>query len=168
MRGLGDRNRKEWSLAGTSAKVFTMSTLLIGTDRRVKPVVYACIGHSNVARLAKDIAIILDRDSIAELSSTVGLRANYLPIVHKACTADCIIAIDGCTRNCTLNALARHSLIPTHHVQLQQLPIQKRENQTCTLSESYHALCHVYEVLGVVSMTLKDWRFRDRQALYKG
>ncbi len=166
MRGLGDRNRKEWSLAGTCAKVFTMSTRLIGTDRKAKPVVYACIGRSNVARLAKDTAIILDRDSIAELSSTVGLRASYLPIVHKACTTDSIIAIDGCARNCTLNALARHGLIPTHHVQLQQLPIQIRENQVCTLSESYHALCHVYEVLGIVTITPKDSRFRSKHLMY--
>lgn len=135
-----------------------MFTQMISAEKKGKPVVYACIGSSNVARLAMDIAVILDRDSIAELSSTVGLRANYLPIVHKACTASSIIAIDGCARNCALSALARHSLIPTHHVQLQQLPIEILENQTCTLAESYHALCHVYEALGIVSVNLKDWR----------
>lgn len=152
------------SFAGIYAKVSTMSIRLTSSDRLAKPVVYACLGNSNVARLAMDIAIILDRESIAELSSIAGLNANFLPIVHKACTSDSIIAIEGCACNCALNALARHGLIPTHHIQLHQLAIQKREHQSCTLGESYHALCYAYEALGIVSMTLREWRTLEKRA----
>jgi uncharacterized metal-binding protein len=124
-------------------------------------VVYACYGCSN-AGLATDIAVVLDRESIAEMASIAGLRTNYLPAVHKAITSDCIIAIDGCWRSCASSALAEHGLIPTHYIKLHQLPVRSSEHQSSVLGESYHALCFVYEVLGVVDGGLRDWRVNKR------
>lgn len=126
-----------------------MSADLIAKQSDVKPLVYSCSGCSNVAQLANDIAIVLDREDIAEMSCIAGLGGDVMPLVKKAQAADHIIAIDGCPLHCTLNTLARHELLPTHHIQLHKLHLRKRYHKSCSLSESYHALSHVYEVLGV-------------------
>lgn len=126
-----------------------MSNNLIGSDRKPKPLVYSCSGCSNVAQLANDIAVVLDREEIAEMSCIAGLGGDVLPLVRKAKRAEEIIAIDGCPLHCTLNTLARHELLPTHHIQLHKLHIAKRYHKNCTMSESYHALVHAYETLGV-------------------
>ncbi len=38
-----------------------------------KPLVYACSGCSNVAQLANDLALILNRKNLAEMSSIAGI-----------------------------------------------------------------------------------------------
>lgn len=133
-----------------------MSDSLIASDKKSRPLVYSCSGCSNVAQLANDIAIVLDREGIAEMSCIAGLGGDVLPLVRKAISAEEIIAIDGCPLHCTLNTLARHELLPTHHIQLHKLNIRKRYHKSCTMSEAYQALSHVYETLGVIDREPED------------
>jgi len=47
-----------------------------------KPLVYACSGCSNVAQLANDLALILNRKNLAEMSSIAGIGGNDLIRQH--------------------------------------------------------------------------------------
>lgn len=42
-----------------------------------KPLVYSCSGCSNIAQLANDVAIKMDREGIAEMSCIAGVGACY-------------------------------------------------------------------------------------------
>lgn len=113
-----------------------------------KPLVYSCSGCSNVAQLANDLAVTLDREDIAEMSCIAGLGGDVLPLIRKARSGRDIIAIDGCALNCTANTLARHELAADVHIELNKLGLRKRNKQSCSLAESKRALSYVYERLG--------------------
>lgn len=113
-----------------------------------KPLVYSCSGCSNVAQLANDLAVTLDREDIAEMSCIAGLGGDVLPLIRKARSGRDIIAIDGCALNCTANTLARHELAADIHIELNKLGLRKRNKQSCTLAEAKRALNYVYTRLG--------------------
>lgn len=112
------------------------------------PLVYSCSGCSNVAQLTNDIAIVLDRDGVAEMSCIAGLGGDVKPLVNKAKSGRKILCLDGCPLQCALKTMNRHGISPDYYVQLGELNIKKRYKVGCTLKESYQAMCHVYEVLG--------------------
>ncbi len=51
------------------------------------PLVYSCSGCSNVAQLANQVAIELDREQVAEMSCIAGVGGSVKPIVKKRCLA---------------------------------------------------------------------------------
>lgn len=81
------------------------------------PVVYSCSGCSNVAQLANDIAVRLDRTGRAEMSCIAGVGGDVPSLVRVARSGRPIVAIDGCPLACVRATLARHSVVPeVHHV----------------------------------------------------
>ncbi len=114
-----------------------------------KPLVYSCSGCSNVAQLANDLAVTLDREDIAEMSCIAGLGGDVLPLIRKARSGRDIIAIDGCALNCTANTLARHELAADVHIELNKLGLRKRNKRNCTIAESKRALNFVYQQLRI-------------------
>jgi uncharacterized metal-binding protein len=57
------------------------------------PLVYSCSGCSDIAQMANQIAVKLDREKIAEMSCVAGY---VKPLVKKAQSGKPIIVIDGC------------------------------------------------------------------------
>jgi uncharacterized metal-binding protein len=90
------------------------------------PLIYSCSGCSNIAQLANQTAVELNRERKAEMSCIAGIGGDVKPLVKKAQSASRIIALDGCSLHCVKNTLARHSIIATWHFTLTDFDIKKR------------------------------------------
>lgn len=93
---------------------------------RVLPLIYSCSGCSNIAQLANQVAIELDREHIAEMSCIVGIGGGVDSIVNKAKSGRPIIALDGCPLHCVKNCLAQHNLEASSHYTLTDYGIKKK------------------------------------------
>ena len=92
------------------------------------PLVYSCSGCSNIAQLANQVAVELDREEIAEMSCIAGVGGGVKSIVKQAQKAQRIIALDGCALHCVKNCLAQHNVVSTHHHTLTDYGIKKRKH----------------------------------------
>lgn len=90
------------------------------------PLVYSCSGCSNIAQLANQIAIELDRDQIAEMSCIAGVGGNVKPLVKKAKSGRKIISLDGCPLHCVKSCLSKHGIESTCHYTLTEHGIKKK------------------------------------------
>lgn len=93
-----------------------------------KPLIYSCSGCSNVAQLANQIAIELDREGLAEMSCIVGVGGNVKSLIKKAKQASDIIALDGCPLHCVKNCLKNHNIEANTHITLSDYGIKKRKH----------------------------------------
>lgn len=113
-----------------------------------KPLVYACSGCSNVAQLANDVAVVLDRQGLAEMSCIAGVGGQVKQLVKVAKSGRDILAIDGCPLNCVRQTLALQQVTPTWHLELTDFGIKKsghnqHAEQECTLQQAYQVLQHI-------------------------
>ena len=90
------------------------------------PLVYACSGCSNVAQLANQVAVQMDRRGYAEMSCIAGVGGDVPKLVKVARSGRRIIALDGCPLACVRNSLARHGVIPDQYHQLGEYGFRKR------------------------------------------
>ncbi len=90
------------------------------------PLVYSCSGCSNIAQLANQIAIELDRDQIAEMSCIAGVGGGVKSLVKKAKSGRKIISFDGCHLHCVKNCLSVHDIESTYHYTLTEYGIKKK------------------------------------------
>ncbi len=90
------------------------------------PLVYSCSGCSNIAQLANQLAIELDRDQVAEMSCIAGVGGGVKSLVRKAKSGRKIISLDGCHLHCVKNCLALHGIESTHHYTLTDHGIKKK------------------------------------------
>jgi uncharacterized metal-binding protein len=90
------------------------------------PLVYSCSGCSNIAQLANQIAIELDRDHIAEMSCIAGVGGGVKSLVKKAKSGREIISFDGCPLHCVKNCLSMHDIESTYHYTLTDYGIKKQ------------------------------------------
>jgi uncharacterized metal-binding protein len=90
-----------------------------------KPVVYSCSGCSNIAQLANDVAVKMDREGLAEMSCIAGVGGNVKPLVKKAQSGRRIIAIDGCNLQCVKSCLSNVSVEPDIHYVLTDYGLKK-------------------------------------------
>lgn len=105
-----------------------------------KPLVYACSGCSNVAQLANDLAVVLDREGSAQMSCIAGVGGKVKQLVKVAQSGRPIIAVDGCPLNCVKQTLATVDVVPTWHIELTSLGYKKRDHENCGLSDAYQLL----------------------------
>ncbi len=89
------------------------------------PLVYSCSGCSNIAQLANDIAVKMDREGFAEMSCIAGVGGNVKPLVRKAQSGRKIIAIDGCVLKCTKSCLNAIGIEPDFHFVLTDFGLKK-------------------------------------------
>lgn len=89
------------------------------------PLVYSCSGCSNIAQLANDVAVKLDREGLAEMSCIAGVGGNVKPLVKKAQAGRYIIAVDGCVLQCAKNCLNNVGVEPTVHYVLTDYGLKK-------------------------------------------
>jgi uncharacterized metal-binding protein len=90
------------------------------------PLVYSCSGCSNIAQLANQIAIELDRDHVAEMSCIAGVGGGVGSLVKKAKSGRRIISLDGCPLHCVKSCLSMHDIKSTFHYTLTKYGIKKK------------------------------------------
>lgn len=83
-----------------------------------KVTVYSCSGCSNVAQLANNIAVKLDRQGVAKMSCIAGVGGDVSSLVKFAEKSEKILVLDGCPLQCAAKCLERHNIEATHHVVL--------------------------------------------------
>ena len=96
------------------------------------PLVYSCSGCSNVAQLANNLAVRLDRSGLAEMSCIVGVGGHVAALVNKARSGRRIFALDGCPLQCVENCLKQHGLHANVHLILSHYGLRKRNGEDCT------------------------------------
>lgn len=112
-----------------------------------KPIVYSCSGCSNLALIAHDLALNLDRDGIADMSCISGVAGNVPEVVEFARSGRPIIAIDGCDQQCTKACANNCDVTIDHYFELSQFGIAKHGKWEGSLSENSIALNAVYQQL---------------------
>ncbi|MCL4747055.1 MAG: zinc-binding protein [Burkholderiaceae bacterium] len=116
------------------------------------PLVYSCSGCSSAAQLANHVAVRLDREGVAEMSCIAGLGGDVPSLVRKAedavAAGRAVLAIDGCVLACVRNTLARHGVVPSHHVELWRLGVRKRQHEDFSPAEAAEALAHCRSIAG--------------------
>ncbi len=116
----------------------------MNTDYQDKPLVYACSGCSNVAQLANDLAVVLDREGSAQMSCIAGVGGKVKQLVKVAQSGRPILAVDGCPLNCVKQTLATVDVVPTWHIELTTLGYKKRDHENCDLADAYKLLQMVH------------------------
>lgn len=102
---------------------------------RTLPLVYSCSGCSNVAQLANDIAVRLDRTGEAEMSCIAGVGGDVPSLVRVATSGRPILVIDGCPLACARHTLARHGVTPDVHHLLNTFGFKKRVHEDISLDD---------------------------------
>ena len=121
------------------------------THYQNKPLVYSCSGCSNVAQLANDLAVRLDRQGSAQMSCIAGVGGKVKQLVKVAKSARPILAIDGCPLNCVKQSLASVDVTPTWHIELTSLGYKKREHENCSAEDLKELLDKVHRDILVTS-----------------
>lgn len=99
------------------------------------PLVYSCSGCSNIAQLANQVAIELDREGIAEMSCIAGVGGGVKSLVKKAQSGRKIISLDGCHLHCVKSCLSIHGVESTRHYTLTKFGIKKQYHQDFLTSD---------------------------------
>lgn len=119
----------------------------LSSDASEKPLVYACSGCSNVAQLANDLAVVLDREGHAQMACIAGIGGKVKSIVRTAQqamqTGRAILAIDGCALGCVQQCLQQVDVTPTWHIQVTDHGFKKQPHTDTLLTEAYHLLQHI-------------------------
>ena len=100
------------------------------------PLVYSCSGCSNVAQLANNLAVRLDRSGVAEMSCIAGIGGHVGSLVNKARSGRRIYALDGCPLQCVENCLKQHDLHADVHLILSHYGLRKRYGEDCTQEQN--------------------------------
>ncbi|KKO46779.1 zinc-binding protein [Arsukibacterium ikkense] len=116
----------------------------MNTESNNKPLVYSCSGCSNVAQLANDLAVVLDREGSAQMSCIAGVGGKVKQLVKIAQSGRAILAVDGCALNCVKQTLATVDVVPTWHIELTSLGYKKRDHENCDLGDAYKLLQMVH------------------------
>lgn len=99
------------------------------------PLIYSCSGCSNIAQLANQVAIELDREHIAEMSCIAGVGGGVEAIVKKAMSGRKIIALDGCPLHCVKQCLLKYNIQASNHYTLTEYGIKKKYHMDFLESE---------------------------------
>lgn len=111
------------------------------------PLVYSCSGCSNLAQMANQIAINLDRSKQAEMSCIAGVGGKIPHLVKLAKSERPILAIDGCPLACTQQCLALHHVKPTYRLILSELGFKKQYHKNFVLDELNYAQFRAEQLL---------------------
>jgi len=124
---------------------------MVRKDRNELPLVYSCSGCSNIAQLANQIAIELDRDQVAEMSCIAGVGGGVKSLVKKAKSGHKIISFDGCPLHCVKSCLAVHGIESTYHYTLTDYGIKKKYHMDFSPSDVSDIKGRVIDDLGKIN-----------------
>ncbi|WP_444997021.1 putative zinc-binding protein [Aliikangiella sp. IMCC44359] len=120
------------------------------------PIVYSCSGCSNLAQLAHDIALNMERDGIAEMSCISGVIGGVEPIKKLAESGRPIFVVDGCSLTCTKACLDACGLKAALYFDLSLFGFEKRSKEDCSFNESCIALKRVYDDLHKAGYSIRS------------
>jgi uncharacterized metal-binding protein len=126
----------------------------VGSIDSKKPIVYSCSGCSNLAQMAHDLALNMDKDGIAEMSCISGVIGKVDPVMKLARSGRAIIAIDGCGLGCTKSCLDACNIEPEIHFDISSCGFEKRVKEENSLRESCIAISLLYDVLAKHGYTI--------------
>lgn len=132
-------------------------------QKQQKPLVYSCSGCSNLAMIAHDIALDLDRNQIAEMSCVSGVAGKVPSIQAKVQSGRDILVIDGCSLGCTQACLVQCGIEPTRCFDISSFGISKHDKWVGSISEYGLAIQQVYEKLERYGYHMPDG-FEDHQS----
>ena len=115
-----------------------------------KVTVYSCSGCSNVAQLANDVAVKLDRKGIAKMSCIAGVGGDVTSLVKFAEKSEKILVLDGCPLQCAAKCLKRHNVNMTVHMVLTEHGLLKNQSEDVspeTVEEIYKKTCRIVKDL---------------------
>ncbi|WP_308367325.1 MULTISPECIES: putative zinc-binding protein [unclassified Microbulbifer] len=93
------------------------------------PLVYACSGCSSAAQLTNALAVLLDREKMAEMSCIAGVGGDVRSLVKTAKSDRPKIVLDGCPLHCANNCLQRHGIEPELHIDLSTEGVRKNMHE---------------------------------------
>lgn len=111
------------------------------------PLVYSCSGCSNVAQLANNLAVRLDRAGLAEMSCIAGVGGRVASLVNKASSGRPILALDGCPLQCVRGCLEQHGVQASVHLILSEQGLKKRYGEDFSNEIVEQAYRGVVEIL---------------------
>lgn len=113
------------------------------------PIVYTCAGASNLAQLANDIGLWLHQQRHARMSALAGLAGRDPEHIEELKSAQAIVAIDGCAKECVKRCLANFQVSPRWHINLETTGIRKCDEAVCSLQDTFKAMRHVSEQMNI-------------------
>lgn len=116
-------------------------------ERDNLPLVYSCSGCSNVAQLANDLAVVLDREGHAQMSCIAGVGGDVKGLVKLAQSGRPILAIDGCKIECVKKTLAKNNVTPQWHLELTSFGIKKKEGESCHFSDMKKVMVAAHQLI---------------------
>lgn len=116
-------------------------------DQKILPLVYSCSGCSNIAQLANQLALELDRDNTAEMSCIAGVGGGVKKLVKLAQSGRPIIALDGCALHCVKHCLSQQGVSATHHFTLSEFGLKKHYKTDFLENELRYAKQNVLQSL---------------------
>ncbi|AZT84991.1 zinc-binding protein [Marinobacter sp. NP-4(2019)] len=98
--------------------------------RKLRPLIYACSGCSDVAQLANNAAVRLDHDGEFEMSCISGVGGKVPALVKTARSGRPMVVIDGCPLHCARECLTNVGVTPDDHVRLYDFGFKKHYGQS--------------------------------------
>ncbi len=119
----------------------------MNSEKAALPIVYSCSGGSYEAQLANDLAVVLDREGHAQMSSITGVGCDIGGFVTMAKSGRPILAIDGCKIACVQKILAQHQISPRWHLDLSRISLKKNAGISGEFSDMKKILLSVYQLI---------------------
>lgn len=88
-------------------------------------IIFACSGCADVGELADQAARKLTRDGAGKMFCLSGIGGRVSSILTATEAAHSILAIDGCSLDCTQKTLELAGFSPTRHLRLNELGFEK-------------------------------------------
>lgn len=105
------------------------------TDYKQLPLVYACSGCSSAAQITNALAVLLDRQRMAEMSCIAGVGGGVRSLVRVAKSGRRKIVLDGCALHCARNCLKKYGIEPELHIDLSKEGVRKQMHEDPELEE---------------------------------
>lgn len=100
----------------------------------VLKVIFSCSGCADVGELADQSARKLTRDGAGKMACLAGISGKVSGIVKSAEAAQSILAIDGCSLDCTRKTLENSGFDRVNHLRLCDLGFEKGKTEVSPVS----------------------------------
>lgn len=122
------------------------------------PLVYSCSGCSSAAQMANQLAIRLDRESLAEMSCIAGVGGGVPGLLKTARSGRHILAIDGCPMACVQACLALAGVRPSDHILLSDFKVRKLKHADFDPEQADHIFQACVQAAALALSEPKDIR----------
>jgi uncharacterized metal-binding protein len=93
------------------------------------PLVYSCSGCSSAAQVTNSLAVLLDRQKMAEMSCIAGVGGGVRSLLKVARSDRSKIVLDGCPLHCAKSCLKQNGIEPDLHIDLSKEGVRKEMHE---------------------------------------